>query len=417
MLLWQKTLYAAIQKAVGGPINVEQFGQLFSSDGNQGDQFGFAVAISDDGLTAAVGASSKESGTATNAGAVYIFVQSGGGWIEQAKLVSPTPSASDFFGRTLSISSDGTTLLVGAPNEDTGATDTGAAYVYTRSGTTWTQQTTLLATDRQASNFFGFSVALSADGNLAVIGSHGGDYGTADGGCGYVFVRTGTSWSNNGKLYAIDREASENLGYSVAVSADGSTIIAGAPYDDAGTISDCGRVCVFRRVEATWTHIATIQPSIKTSNAHFGWSLAVSADGSTFVVGARRASNVGVDSGAAYVYELVNGTWAEQAILLGNDTAAYDYLGTTVAITGDGNKIAVGAPYHDSPIATCGTVYVFTRQGTVWTQASKVTPSDPKTNTLFGQSVDLTADGATLFVGANGYDTTVSDVGCAYIFV
>ena len=152
-------------------------------------------------------------------------------WLEQAKIQASDKEAGDLFGKSVAISGDGTTAIVGAWYEDTGGSQAGAAYIFTRSGTDWSEQAKILSSDTQAYGNFGRSVALSGDGNTAIVGS-AVDLNTV--GAAYIFTRSGTSWSEQAKIQASDVEAGDQFGYSVSISGDGTTAIVGAHYEDTG---------------------------------------------------------------------------------------------------------------------------------------------------------------------------------------
>ena len=145
------------------------------------------MAISGDGNTVIAGAPLEDTG-GSNAGAAYIFTRSGSTWTEQAKIQSSDVEVDDEFGASVSISADGNTVIVGADQEDTGATDAGAAYIFTRSGSTWSQQAKIQASDLEASDKLGVSVSISSDGNTVIVGANGEDTGGSGAGAAYIFA-------------------------------------------------------------------------------------------------------------------------------------------------------------------------------------------------------------------------------------
>ena len=153
-------------------------------------------------------------------------------WLQQAKIQASDKQAQDYFGITADISGDGNTALVGAYAEDTGGSGAGAAYIFTRSGTAWTEQAKIQASDAGASDFFGFFVSISSDGNTAIVGARGHDaivgaFTIYDTGAAYIFTRSGTTWTQQQKIQASDKEQSDQFGYSVSISSDGNTAIVG----------------------------------------------------------------------------------------------------------------------------------------------------------------------------------------------
>ena len=188
--------------------------KLAASDGVADDYFGGAVSISSDGSTVLIGAD----GNSSHKGAAYIFTRSGMTWIQQAKLVASDGATGDDFGTSVSISLDGSTTIVGAQSN---SSYTGAAYVFTRSGSTWTQQEKLTASDGAAGDFFGWSVSLSSDGSTVLIGADGN---SSHRGAAYIFTRSGVTWIQQAKLVASDAAGNDYFGQSVSISSDGNVI-------------------------------------------------------------------------------------------------------------------------------------------------------------------------------------------------
>ena len=163
---------------------------------------------------------------------------------QQAKIQASDKELSDLFGHSVSISGDGLTAIVGARNEDTGGGDAGAAYIFTRSGVTWTEQAKIQASDKQAEDYFGWSVGISSDGNTAIVGAYFEDTGASNAGAAYIFVRSGSTWTEQAKIQASDKQANDIFGYSVSISSDGNTAIVGAYGEDTG-VGDAGAAYIF----------------------------------------------------------------------------------------------------------------------------------------------------------------------------
>jgi len=379
-----------------------QQAKLTASDAAADDRFGASVAV--DGDTAVIGAYRDDDGGA-DSGAAYVFIRSGTTWSQQAKLTASDAAADDQFGRSVAV--DGDTAVIGAHRDDDSATNSGSAYVFTRSGTTWSQQAKLTASDAAANDYFGKSVAV--DGNTAVIGAYGDDAnGGTDSGSAYVFTRSGTAWSQQAKMTASDAAANDWFGYSVAVSGD--TAVIGVPFDDNDSGTDSGSAYVFVRSGTTWNQQAKLTASDAAAGDNFGWSVAVSGD--TAVIGANGDDDGGNSSGAAYVFVRNGTTWSQQAKLTANDAAANDWFGSSVAV--DGNTAVIGAYYNDDGGTDSGSAYVFTRSGTVWSQQAKLTASDAAAGDNFGVSVAV--DGDTAVIGAYRDDDNGANSGSAYVF-
>ena len=278
--------------------------KLTASDGATYDNFGYSVSLSSDGSTALIGARYDDD-KGTYSGSAYVFTRSGSTWTEQAKLVASDGAASDFFGYSVSLSSDGNTALIGAYYDDDKGSNSGSAYIFTRSGSTWTEQAKLTASDGAASDWFGCSVSLSSDGSTALVGATGDDDKGTYSGSAYVFTRSGSVWSQQAKLVASDGVASDFFGESVALSSDGSTALVGADGDgDKG--SDSGSAYVFTRSGSTWTEQAKLLASDGAAGDYFGYSVSLSSDGSTALVGANGDDDKGSDSGSAYLFDVAS---------------------------------------------------------------------------------------------------------------
>ena len=287
--------------------------KLTGSPTGQNYFFGDTVAI--DGLTAVVGASRETlSGGLYLAGAVYVFVRSGTSWSQQQKLTAPNPASYDLFGTTVAI--DGDNIIVGAPYADhvqlgqSTVYNSGSAYIFVRSGTSWSQQQQLTASDKENYDLFGYRVDI--DGDYVVIGSvfedpskwNGTSFQTVrDAGSAYIFVRSGTSWSQQAKLTASDSDKQTYDNFGSAVAIDGSRVVIGARSDDEGA-SEAGATYVFVRSLSSWTRTKLIN-SDAAANDRTGFS--VSLSGNTLVTGAyfhTSTSTYQTDQGAAYIYTI-----------------------------------------------------------------------------------------------------------------
>jgi hypothetical protein len=396
-------------KALDAPC-IEQ-AKLTASDGATSDFFGWSVAISGDGNTAIIGASADDD-KGDNSGSAYVFTRAGTTWSQQAKLVPADGAAYDYFGISVAISSDGNTAIIGAYIDDDKGADSGSAYIYIRSGTTWSQQAKLVAADGAANDFFGYSVAISSDGNTAIIGAfYDGDKGSYSGSA-YIYIRSGTTWSQQAKLVAADGAANDQFGISVAISGDGNTAIIGAYYDD-----DKGSAYIYIRSGTTWSQQAKLVPADGAIGDQFGWSVAISSDGNTAIIGAfGDDDDKGDNSGSAYVFTRAGTTWSQQAKLVAADGATNDQFGISVAISSDGNTAIIGAYIDDDKGADSGSAYIYIRSGTTWSQQAKLVPADGATSDYFGNSVAISSDGNTAIIGAYYDDDKGADSGSAYIF-
>jgi hypothetical protein len=384
--------------------------KLVAADGAADDMFGWSVAISGDGNTAIIGAY-EDDDKGTDSGSAYIYIRSGTSWSQQAKLVAADGATNDIFGISVAISSDGNTAIIGAIYDDDKGSNSGSAYIYIRSGTSWSQQAKLVPADGAGSDYFGKSVAISSDGNTAIIGAYADDDKGTDSGSAYVFTRAGTTWSQQAKLVPADGAASDLFGYSVAISSDGNTAIIGA-YADDDKGSGSGSAYIYTRAGTVWSQQAKLVAADGAVSDQFGISVAISSDGNTAIIGAYDDDDKGTGSGSAYIYTRAGTVWSQQAKLVAADGAASDRFGYSVAISGDGNTAIIGAHYDDDKGTDSGSAYIYIRSGTTWSQQAKLVAADGANSDYFGYSVAISSDGNTAIIGAYGDGTK----GSAYIF-
>jgi Phosphoesterase family/FG-GAP repeat len=378
-------LRAAVRRTVGrraaaAGSSWSQQDEVPDPGGGAGDYFGGSVAIS--GSTAVVGAE----GTNFSTGAAYVFVRSGSTWSQQATLTAVGGASQDEFGGTVAIS--GSTVVVGAFGANS---DAGAAYVFTRSGTTWSQQAELTPTGGVPDGAFGGSVAIS--GPTVVVGAPGYD-GTGTG-AAYVFTGSGATWSQQATLADPGNTDGDYFANSVAIS--GSTVVVGAD----GTSASTGAAYVFTGSGATWSQQATLADPYNTSGDDFGSAVAIS--GTTAVIGAEGTFS----TGAAYVFTRSGTAWSQQFALADPGAGSGDYFGSSVAISG--STAVIGAPYANSG---AGTAYTFVHAGTAWSQVAQLTAGDGGAGEYFGSSVAIS--GSTAVAGA---PYSNSGTGGAYLFV
>ncbi len=460
-------------------------GDHFACGGSLPGHIGNAIAISADGNTAAVGApheSSAARGINGNAadnslyasGAVYVFVRRGGAWVQQAYVKASNAGQSDLFGMNVALSADGNTLAVAAPWESSAATgvngnqnddslpQAGAAYVFTRSGDSWSQQAYIKAsnTGRRADESdlladgdqFGFSITLSGDGNTMAVGATTEDSAATgingdasndaaqSAGAVYVFSRNANSWTQQAYLKGSNTEAADLFGYHVSLSGNGNTL-AVAGYDEDGPGrgvnvdqgnggNGSGAIYVFTRTGANWQQEAYLKGSRSEGNDALGFSLSISGDGNTIVGGAgdeaclvpginpqgcdtdKPADASGGSAGAAYVWVRNGTTWTEQAFIKPSNPQLQDWFAVNLAVSGDGNTLLVGASMEDSnargingdqqnnSATESGAAYLCTRSGTTWTQRAYMKADNADEFDEFGVSIAVSGDGRTLLTGA-----------------
>ena len=336
---------------------------LQAMDRAANENFGSAVAVSADGLTALVAAENEDDGGKTNNGAVYVFTQSGGVWMQQAKLLASDKDTGDHFGRSLALSADGNLALIGAADQDEGpTTNNGAAYVFARTMGLWAETKKLVAADLASAENFGQAVALSADGKTALVGAiNEDDGGLTNNGAAYVFTESAGVWTQQAKLFAGDKAADSSFGSAVALTPDGNTALIGAEASDGGGLVNSGAGYLFRRMGTSWSQLALLRPDDAAAGDLFGASAALSGDGAVAALGAR-GKNVGMLStaGAAYVWVRVDGSFSQQAKLLATGPVAADHLGMSLSLAANGNRVLVGSPdVNIGAKANTGAGYIF----------------------------------------------------------
>lgn len=442
------------------------------------DRMGSSVAIF--GNTMVVGAPDEDGSGAgvnppaddllTDSGAAYVYVRNGSGvWTFQAYLKASNPDMNDTFGSAVAIYGD--TIVVGArtengsgtgvnPAPDNMATFAGAAYVFTRSGTTWSQQAYLKASNSGAFDFFGSSVAVTED--TIIVGANGED-GSGTGvdpvsddaasasGAAYVFTRSGSVWSHQAYLKASNTGADDGFGLSVGLSGD-SVIVGAYGEDGSGTginpasdelAAGAGAAYVFKRSGSDWSQQAYLKAANSGAGDAFGRSVA--AFGEMVAVGAdgEDGSGTGVNpvsddlalgSGAAYAFIRSGSTWTQQAYIKASNAGGSDSFGEAMSLSG--NVLVVGAnsedgintgvnPPDSNGLSSAGAAYVFLHSGSTWSQTAYLKASQVGNTDSFGAAV--AAAGDTVVIGSHGedgngnginpaVDELAADAGAAYVF-
>ncbi|MGE3434176.1 MAG: putative Ig domain-containing protein, partial [Blastocatellales bacterium] len=387
--------------------------KLTANENTQGAQFGAALAL--DGDTAIIGAPAYTiTPSYAEIGAVYVFTRSGANWTQQARLNANDGEDGDAFGRAVAL--DGDTALIGAPNNAVTVGGQGAAYVFTRSGASWTQRQRLTA-NGALDDHFGNAVALS--GEKALIGAYLANFvtGTADD-CGavYDFRRGATGWEQASRFSAPNPTPGARFGVSLAL--DGDTAVVGASlglFQTGPNAVDQRSAYVFLQL-GDYELVGQFGLGLGSANDSFGYAVAL--DGDTVLVGAYRSDASATDQGAAYAFTLHDSRHVEQPKLIANDGARNDQFGWSVAVSG--NTVAVGVPEDDIGVnSDQGSVYVFTRPSpgpnASWTFQQKLSANDGEAGDRFGWAVAL--DGDTLVAGAYADDFGAANgQGSAYVF-
>lgn len=325
----------------------QQQQKLTAGDSAAAQFFGSSVAI--DGNRIVIGAWGDQNAGGFS-GAAYVFVRSGGTWVEEQKLIGSESSPGDGFGKSVAI--EGDTIVCGAfGNSDSGQSEVGSVYVFRRTIFGWLQQQELTASDAASSMRFGLSVDIS--NNTIVAGGDGNSELGFFAGAAYVFTFDGSHWIEQQKLHAQDAAAGAEFGYHVAISGD--TIVVGAPQDSVGTLM-MGAAYVFSRKVNGWSQDRKLVG--KDTNAFDGFGLRVAVDADTIVVGSPNDSELAFRGGSAYVYKR-NGQsgWSLSKKLYPSDPAKDDTFGLAVAASG--NAVLVGTPAKSDVAFFAGAAYVY----------------------------------------------------------
>jgi hypothetical protein len=346
--------------------------------------FGISVALSAHGRDALVGASADGGGV----GAVWPFTSAGGQWHQQDRKLAPAHQfAIAAFGLRVALSADGDTALIGGPLLDGG---TGAAWIYVRSGAHWHVETKLQPANAVGRSSFGEAVALSADGRTALVAGPTDRLGA---GAAWIYVRADGRWRADGKLRASGEIGPGRLGSAAALSGDGRVAALGAPLDG----NDVGAVWTFTRSARSWHQRgAKLVPRGVKRAAQFGSSVALTASGRGILVGAPVDRN---DAGSAWAYTSTGADWRQQGdVLVPDGRTGLVQFGGSVALSGSGATALVGGATDNGEPGT-GAVWVFGRKGSAWQQREKLTAHGERGAGAFGSSVAVSSDGSVAVVG------------------
>ncbi len=426
-------------------VNAQNWNQIFkgcASDRAANDNFGFSVAV--DGDYAIVGAYQEDEdtlgeATISNAGSAYVFQNVGGTWSQVQKIVASDRNNGDNFGYSVAIS--GNFIIVGAYHEDENATgsetmsNSGSAYIFENVDGEWTEIQKIVASDRYTDDFFGASVSISGD--YAIVGAHQedenatGDQTLSNSGSAYLFKNNSGTWTEVQKIVASDRGDVDYFGYSVSISGDYA--IVGAYLEDenaagSATLSNPGSAYIFKNNAGTWSQIKKLVASDRADEDFFGFSVAISGDYA--IVGAyQEDENTGgtdtkANAGAAYIFGNNSDTWTQVQKIVAFDRGVGDQYGYSVSISGD--YAVVGSSLEDEDengnnnYFNAGSAYIYMNNSGTWTQARKLVPTDRANSDLFGSAVAV--GGNYCIAGAYQEDhdadglASLSNAGSAYIF-
>ena len=454
-------------------------GFVKASNSEAEDIFGYTIALSGDGNTLAISSGDDSNATGINgdqtnnsaaaSGAVYVFIRNGSTWSQQAYIKASNTFTSYQFGASVSLSDDGNTLAVGQTGDKSNSTGVngddsrywlgnggyGSAFIFTRSGSTWSQKAYLKASNPDVNDSFGESVSISGDGMTLAVGASGedgaytqsgfdeNDNSASSAGAVYVFALIDSTWSQ--QAYLKDSNSlNDNFGDHLSLSDDGDTLAISRIGWDAGVGGAAGSVLVFYRTGTTWDQVsnqyvyANLIASNPDSQDRFGDSLSLSGDGNTLAVAApsedSNATGIGGDqsnnsltnSGAVYIFTRSGNSWSQQAYIKSSSTDDRDYFGTSVSLSDDGNTLAassyledgnaigMGGDTSNNSAINSGAVFVFSRTGSSWSEIDYVKSNNTEAGDCFGKnsgSVSISDDGKTLAVGNYCDDSNATGIG------
>jgi hypothetical protein len=381
---------------------------LVSSQNALGDYFGYQVAVSGDGSTIAVGAYGVDN-TYSDSGAVFVFTKVNGQWVEQVKLSPSIEGTSSYYGYSLALSYNGNRLAVGAPLETDVDTQSGVVYLYKRTGITWNEEQRITASDASYLDRFGISVSLNRNGDMLVVGAYlettGSDYYS---GAVYTFTRTDTVWTEIHKHGSSSRNSQDYFGWRVLLSGDNSVLVVSAIQDETG-----GRVYVYEwdDVNEEWTESQVIDSVNGSPEDYFGFSMALSRDGSVLAISNRAGFDSGNVDSSVSVYRHSGGTFELEETLLSSSNR--DRFGYALGLSEDGSVLLIGAPgWSDEK----GKVSSYQWRSNQWIQLPDITGDRSQSGDRFGFSLGISNNKSVLAVGAPYDSDNGSGSGSTYVF-
>lgn len=405
--------FFGFSKKINNPIYLQQI--LPPEPTLNGNYFGYGISISLDGNVLAVTGHNTDTGK----GAVYVYTKNNGMWEQEAKIAPNDLLANDHAGYAVAVSGDGNRIVFSAPDHDTaGVASTGAIYVYVKNNSTWSQE---YKYSPSTNVVLGWSVSINYDGTKIIAG---GPYDDANGyvnnGTARFFERSNGSWSLINTLTASDSADNDFAGTVVCISGDGNTAALAAVYDDIAvnstTYYDVGSVIIFVRDSTTgsWTEQAKLMASDFEAYDMFGeHAVSLNYDGTILAVGARRNDLQGYDSGSAYIFTRSNTTWTQSVRLEQSGGIAVDNFGISVCINNSGDLLAVGSFGDDELGNNAGSVFIFKKINTTWTEIYKILPYSAAAGDLFGYNVSFGSSSNDLAVTSIGHS---SNKGAVYLY-
>lgn len=409
------------------------------------DFFGYSISLSNDGNTLAVGAIGESStsnsinGDQTNlgsrlSGAVYIYYRSNNEWIQQAYIKASNNQRESTFGNSVSLSNDGNILAVGAYQEDSEFSNSGAVYIYSRNNNEWIQKDHLIAEDPKENDYFGYKISLSGDGNiLAVLSASENLDTTLMPGKAHLYIKNNESWNINQTVKLIKnqpnvRDYTKEYIHDIVLSNDGSTIALSVVFDSSNStgvnanpnnsdLERAGAVYIYSRNNNSWGKQAYLKGSTVREDDLFGISIALSGNGNTLAVGTmgdQHTDHLLKREGEVYIFNRTGTEWNQESYLKASNASGEHLFGNSLSLSYSGDTLAVGAYGENSnaigingnqnikALSNAGAVYIFNRNRNIWSQKTYIKASNTHEDAFFGLNVNLSGNGDTLAVGAYG---------------
>jgi len=330
-----------------------------------------------------------------------------------AIIYNPDPETGSYFGYSTAISDDGERCIVGGYGENT-SLRRGSAYVFIKSNCTWVLEQEIVNPAPELYDWFGFHVSIDTTGTRVIVSSHG-TAGSVNQGVAYIYSRSDTTWTLEQTITNPTPETNDFFGVISSLDSAGERCIISGHADNTGA-SSAGSVYIYLRSGTTWSLEETINNPTPANTDYFGRAVSMDSTGTRIIVGAFQDNTYATHAGSVYIYVRSGITWTLEDTINNPTPSLDDYFGWSVSIDSTGTRILVGA-YGDNTTANdTGTIYVYLRSGITWTLEDTIENPFPNTSDWFGYSVSINSSGTKLISGALKDDTTAPDAGSAYIF-
>jgi hypothetical protein len=391
--------------------------ELKASDKQTGDQFGFCVNMSDDGTRLVIGAYTSSPSGLVGAGAVYVYKHNGVSWTQEAKLTASDKETGGQFGHSVAISGDGTRIVVGAPTTDaSNISNSGCIYIFSRFGTTWSEESIMIASDISINGNLG--KAVSIDGTGTRIAAFGLVPLPTSKNAAYMYVRTGNNWAEEDKVL-VDNSYTDLTNNAICISNNGNIVAIGSGPTTINAVNNVCSVDVLARSGNSWVKQDKVTPVVNQGFDRFGTCLSINTDGTKLAVGApaRDISGV-VNSGAIFIFTKSGVNWTEDSIIVPTERRANDEFGFSVSLNSLGDVIVAGSPSDEvGNLLNSGSAYVFADNGTTWVQKSRLVSLNSKPDDHFGINVTIAADTSKIAIGAYNSDpNNIINAGSTHVF-